>query len=79
MCARAATYCLIINSSEQALLKRWAQQALILVVAWVSDLAGFGLRVDGFWWGVLGALVLSILTAIFNGLLGTTKSKIPKG
>lgn len=53
--------------------------ALILVVAWVSDLAGFGLRVDGFWWGALGALVLSILTAIFNGLLGTTKSKIPKG
>jgi putative membrane protein len=52
--------------------------ALILVVAWFSDLAGFGLRVDGFWWGVLGALILSILTTIFNSLLGTRKSKSPR-
>lgn len=52
--------------------------ALILVVAWLSDLAGFGLRVDGFWWGVLGAIVLSILSAIINGVLGTKKSKITK-
>jgi len=48
---------------------------LIWVVAWLSDLAGFGLHVDGFWWGVLGALVLSILSAIMNGLLGTGKPK----
>ncbi|MBN9612119.1 MAG: phage holin family protein [Actinobacteria bacterium] len=48
---------------------------LIWVVAWLSDLAGFGLHVDGFWWGVLGALVLSILSAIMNGLLGTGKPR----
>ncbi len=48
---------------------------LIWVVAWLSDLAGFGLRVDGFWWGVLGALVLSILSGIMNALLGTGKPK----
>ncbi|CAG7619545.1 phage holin family protein [Leucobacter soli] len=46
---------------------------LIWVVAWISELAGFGLRVDGFWWGVLGALVLSILSGIMNALLGTRK------
>jgi len=46
---------------------------LIWVVAWLSGLAGFGLRVDGFWWGVLGALVLSILSGIMNALLGTRK------
>ncbi|WP_423920434.1 phage holin family protein [Frigoribacterium sp. 2-23] len=34
---------------------------LLLLVAWVSGLIGFGLVVDGFWWGVLGALVLAIL------------------
>ena len=39
---------------------------LFLLVAWISDLLGFGLSVDGFWWGVLAALVM----AIINGLLG---------
>lgn len=39
---------------------------LFLLVAWISDLLGFGLSVEGFWWGVLGALVM----AIFNGIIG---------
>jgi putative membrane protein len=39
---------------------------LLLIVDWISDLMGFGLQVDGFWWGVLGALVLGI----FNWLIG---------
>jgi len=39
---------------------------LFLLVAWISDLIGFGLWVDGFWWGVLGALVM----AIFNWIIG---------
>ncbi|KTR87032.1 phage holin family protein [Leucobacter chromiiresistens] len=48
---------------------------LLAVVAWLSDLAGFGLRLDGFWWGVLAALVLSILSGILNGLLGTSRKR----
>ncbi len=39
---------------------------LLLLVAWISDLIGFGLEVDGFWWGVLGALVL----ALFSWIIG---------
>jgi putative membrane protein len=39
---------------------------LFLLVAWISDLLGFGLDVDGFWWGVLAALVM----AIINWVLG---------
>ena len=35
---------------------------LLLLVAWISDLMGFGLVVDGFWWGVLGALVLGLIS-----------------
>ncbi len=35
---------------------------LLLLVAWISGLFGFGLVVDGFWWGVLGALVLAIIS-----------------
>jgi len=34
---------------------------LFLLVAWISDAIGFGLVVDGFWWGVLGALVLGVI------------------
>jgi putative membrane protein len=34
---------------------------LLLLVAWISGLLGFGLTVDGFWWGVLGAVVLGLL------------------
>jgi putative membrane protein len=39
---------------------------LLLLVAWISDLLGFGLVVEGFWWGVLGALVL----ALFSWIIG---------
>ena len=34
---------------------------LFLLVAWISDGLDFGLEVDGFWWGVLGALVLGVI------------------
>lgn len=48
---------------------------MLLVVHWLSGLAGFGLSVESFWWGVLAALVLSLLSGILNGLLGTNKKK----
>lgn len=35
---------------------------LLLLVAWISSLVGFGLVVDGFWWGVFGALVLAFIS-----------------
>ena len=41
---------------------------LLLLVAWISGLFGFGLVVAGFWWGVLGALVLGIISWLL-GLL----------
>lgn len=47
---------------------------MISVIAWLSDLVGFGLRVDGFWWGVLAAIVMSVLAAIMNSVLGTKKA-----
>jgi putative membrane protein len=42
---------------------------LLLLVAWISDLLGFGLQVDGFWWGVLGALVLAFFSWVIGILL----------
>jgi putative membrane protein len=34
---------------------------LLLVVAWISGLIGFGLTVDNLGWGIIGALVLAVL------------------
>lgn len=42
---------------------------LLLIVGWLSDFFGFGLAVDGFWWGVLGALVLGILSWLIGLVL----------
>lgn len=42
--------------------------ALLMLAAWVSSFLGFGLVVDGFWEGVLGALVLGIIAWLL-GLL----------
>jgi len=39
---------------------------LLLIVSWVSDLLGFGLRIENFWWGVLAALVLGIIAWILG-------------
>ncbi|MCU1442395.1 MAG: hypothetical protein JWQ59_545 [Cryobacterium sp.] len=42
---------------------------LLLLVAWISSSFGFGLVIDGFWWGVLGALVLGIISWVLGLLL----------
>lgn len=42
---------------------------LLLLVAWISGLFGFGLVIDGFWWGVLGALVLGVVSWLLGILL----------
>jgi putative membrane protein len=35
---------------------------LLLLVGWISGLIGFGLEVESFWWGVLGAIVLGLIS-----------------
>ncbi len=51
---------------------------LLLVVHWISGLIGFGLVVDGFWWGVLGALVLGLTSWLIGILLRPVVGR-PKG
>ncbi|WP_375387424.1 phage holin family protein [uncultured Amnibacterium sp.] len=50
---------------------------LFLLVSWISDLIGFGLRVDGFWWGVLGALVLGVIGFIVGTILRPLSGRNP--
>ena len=42
---------------------------LLLLVAWISSLIGFGLTVESFWWGVLGALVVGLISWLIGILL----------
>jgi putative membrane protein len=42
---------------------------LLLLVAWISGLIGFGLSVENFGWGVLGALVLGIIAWLIGIIL----------
>lgn len=42
---------------------------MLLLAGWVSSWFGFGLTVEGFWWGVLGALVLGIIGWILGLVL----------
>ena len=42
---------------------------LLLLVAWISGLIGFGLSVENFGWGILGALLLGIIAWLIGVLL----------
>ena len=42
---------------------------LLLLVAWISGLLGFGLHVENFGWGVLGALVLGVIAWLIGIIL----------
>jgi putative membrane protein len=42
---------------------------LLLIVHWISSLLGFGLVVNGFWWGVLTAIVLAFFSWLLSVLL----------
>lgn len=52
---------------------------LLLIVGGISNLLGFGLVVDGFWWGVLGALVLGLISwligIIVRPIVGERRSR----
>lgn len=42
---------------------------LLMLTAWLTQLFGFGLQVEGFWWGVLAALVMSLISAALSAIL----------
>lgn len=42
---------------------------LLLLVAWLTGFLGFGLVIESFWWGVLGALVLGLISWLIGILL----------
>lgn len=42
---------------------------LLLLTAWVSEWFNLGLHVEGLGWGIMGSLVISLVSLLFNTLL----------
>ncbi len=42
---------------------------MLLLTSWLTSFTEWGLHVDGFWWALLAALVISIVSGILNALL----------
>lgn len=41
---------------------------LLMIVHWISEAIGWGLHVENYWWGILGALLITITTGIITML-----------
>ena len=46
----------------------------ILIIKWAADIVP-GFKVDGWWYALLFSLLLSLTTALIEGLLGTNKKE----
>ena len=48
---------------------------LLLLTAWMSDLFDLGFAVDGLGWGILGSLVISLVSLLLNSLVAEDKDE----
>lgn len=46
---------------------------MLLLTSWLTSFTDWGLFVDGFWWALLAALIVSIITGVLNAVLGSGK------
>lgn len=43
---------------------------MLMLTAWITEQTDWGLRVDGFWTAVAGALVISVVSFVLSAALG---------
>lgn len=43
--------------------------AMILLTSWLTESTHWGIQVDGFWWAMLAALIISAISAIGKAIL----------
>lgn len=48
---------------------------LLWLTAWITSGFGWGLTLGSFWWGVVAAIIISIINAIFGAILRPQKNK----
>lgn len=46
---------------------------LLWLTAWITEFWSFGLRVEHFWWGVVAALIITIINWVFGLILRPKK------
>ncbi|MCL8024047.1 phage holin family protein [Nocardioides bruguierae] len=44
--------------------------AMLLLTSWLAQQLGVGFRVDGFWSAVWGAIIVTVVTWVVDGVLG---------
>ncbi len=42
---------------------------MLMLTAWLATNLGFGFEVDGFWWAVLGSIIISLATSAISALI----------
>lgn len=48
---------------------------LLWLTAWITSGFGWGLSVESFWWGVVAAIVISIINAVLGAILRPQEKK----
>jgi len=48
---------------------------LLWLTAWITSGFGWGLTVGSFWWGVLAAIIIAVINAVFGGILRPQRDK----
>jgi putative membrane protein len=48
---------------------------LLWLTAWITSGFGWGLTVEHFWWGVVAAIIISVINGIFGAILRPQKKK----
>lgn len=48
---------------------------LLWLTAWITSGFGWGLTVGSFWWGVLAALIISLINGVFGFILRPQRTK----
>jgi len=46
---------------------------MLLLAAWIAQTLGFGFVVSGFWAALIASIIISLVSGIMNGVLGTER------
>lgn len=46
---------------------------MIMLTAWITEVADWGLRVEGFWWAVLAALLISVFSMLISVIVPSAR------
>ncbi|MBO1031806.1 phage holin family protein [Tessaracoccus sp. SD287] len=48
---------------------------MLLLTSWIAGQLDLAFHVDGFWWALLGSIVISLVSGFINAVLGTKRTE----